>query len=351
MIRKIINICLYGGTDRKTYNLIRRKIEKNNAKTVLIYSSVAFVLVCIMFGLSFVLDGFASSRNIFAGGIMCSLALILISLYSDKIRILSYVAIYFSFSIFLLYGIAIAVYSRPDQQAATFLVMLVLLPMIFVDKPLRIISCLGFYDLLFLFLVSRVKTGSVLYSDITNALIYGILSAACSTIVAMNKINGLVLENKLQKMSEMDQLTGLNNRNCYEWRLNEYKTRAKDTICCIYIDANGLHQLNNSEGHEKGDLMLKTIANEISAAFGSMDSYRIGGDEFVTFAIDMDEETVVSKLHAANKNIEEAGFHMAVGYEIGNVKNTDLNSIIVSAETKMFKSKSEYYKLHDRRRR
>ncbi|MCR4686341.1 MAG: GGDEF domain-containing protein [Lachnospiraceae bacterium] len=351
MLQKIKNICLYGGTDKETYNLIRRKIEKTNARTVMIYSSVAFVLVCIMFVMSFVLEGFASSRSIFVSGMLCSLALIIISLYSEKIRILSYIAIYFSFTIFLLYGIAIAVYSRPEQQAATFLVMLVLLPMIFVDKPLRIISCLGFYVIVFLILVLRTKTGSVLYSDLTNAVIYGLLSAACSTIVIMNRINGFVLEYKLQKMSEIDQLTGLNNRNCYEWRLNDYKGRAKDRICCIYIDGNGLHQLNNTEGHEKGDLMLKTIADELKNAFGMYDSYRIGGDEFVAFTLDMLEETVAGKIANLIKNVEDKGFHMAVGYEMAETKDIDMNNLVVSAETKMYKNKSEFYKLHDRRRR
>ena len=49
--------------------------------------------------------------------------------------------------------------------------------------------------------------------------------------------------------------------------------------------------------------------------------------------------------------VEEKGYHTAVGYEVMNHSELDVNQLIVQAESKMYKDKSEYYKNHDRRAR
>ena len=75
-------------------------------------------------------------------------------------------------------------------------------------------------------------------------------------------------------------LTGLNNRNCYEWMIQTYPNMCKSSLSCIYIDVNGLHELNNTQGHKAGDDMLSYIAQVTQKYFGMQNAYRIGGDEF-----------------------------------------------------------------------
>ena len=150
-------------------------------------------------------------------------------------------------------------------------------------------------------------------------------------------------------MSETDQLTGLNNRNCYEWRLDTYAAVYKHSICCIYIDINGLHELNNTKGHKAGDEMLQYIADVVKKQFGKKDTFRIGGDEYVAFALELSEEDVKSRIAEMNAQITEKGYHAAVGYAYHSGKTADINSMIVNAESKMYQDKAEYYKHHDRR--
>ena len=351
MLERVKNYALYGDTDKESYGMIKEKIEETNRLTALIFASVATVLIFVMFLLSFRQEGFASSQPVYIFGMIFSLIQVVVSLASRKIPVLTYVSVYLALSVFMIYGIAIAAYTRPEEQTVTFMVMLIFVPLIFVDRPLRMAFGLIFYIIAFIVIAYRTKNDPVLSVDVTDAVIFGLLSIVSETVVYRAKIRGYVLEKKLHKMSETDQLTGLNNRNCYEWRLGRYPLMYKNSISCIYIDVNGLHELNNTKGHKAGDEMLRYVANAVKKQFGNNDSYRIGGDEYVAFALDISQEDARGKIKKMCEEISVKGYHAAVGFDVFEGKNVDMTSLIVTAESKMYKNKYEYYKTHDRRAR
>ena len=78
-------------------------------------------------------------------------------------------------------------------------------------------------------------------------------------------------------------------------------------ICCIYVDVNGLHELNNTQGHAAGDKMLQTVASLMRTQFGDRHVYRIGGDEFVVLAQDMEYVQVTTGLKTLVERINAAG--------------------------------------------
>lgn len=351
MLERIKNFALYGDTDRESYQGIRERLESYNRITALIFASVATVLIGIMLLLSFSQEGFTGSRNVYIFGIIFSLVQIVVALISKKIPALTYISVYMAISVFLIYGIAIATLTRPEEQTVTFMVLLIFVPLIFIDRPIRMVGSLIFYIIIFIIMAYRTKTGSVLSVDVTDAIIFGLLSLVSTTVVYRVKIRGYVLENKLHIMSETDQLTGLNNRNCYEWRLGTYPSLYRQSICCIYIDVNGLHELNNTKGHKAGDDMLQYIAGIVQKQFGVRDTYRIGGDEYVAFVLDDTEQDIGNRIEEMKAQIKEQGYHAAIGCEYYASKDVDINKLIVKAESKMYKDKSDYYKEHDRRSR
>ena len=349
MFERIKNFALYGDTDKESYYGVKDKIEYANRMTALIFASVATVLICVMLVLSFTQEGFYASRPVYIFGIIFSALLIAVTLASKKLPALTYVSVYMAISVFLIYGIAIATLTRPEEQTVTFMVMLIFVPLIFVDRPVRMAISLIFYIAVFIVMANFTKTGSVLSVDVTDALIFGLLSIVSETVVYRAKIRGYVLERRLHIMSETDQLTGLNNRNCYEWRLETYPSYCRHSLCCIYIDVNGLHELNNTKGHKAGDEMLQCIADIVKRQFGSRDTYRIGGDEYVAFAVDRSLQETEELIAEMRELIAENGYHAAIGYEFAEAKNMNIGNIIVMAESKMYKDKSDYYKQHDRR--
>ena len=162
MFERIKNIALYGGTDRESYNAVKGRIQENNSIMSLVFASVASILIGIMLMLSHTQEGFSESRPVYIAGLILSLIQIIISLHSRKVPWLSYISVYVAISVFLLYGIAIATLTRPEEQTVTFMVLLIFVPLIFVDRPVNIAVSLIFYIILFLIMAYRTKTGAVL---------------------------------------------------------------------------------------------------------------------------------------------------------------------------------------------
>ena len=56
--------------------------------------------------------------------------------------------------------------------------------------------------------------------------------------------------------------------------LHKSEQRTISPAICVYIDANGLHELNNERGHEAGDLMLRFVAESLMEQFPKGSLYR-----------------------------------------------------------------------------
>lgn len=150
-----------------------------------------------------------------------------------------------------------------------------------------------------------------------------------------------------EKMATTDLLTNLKNRNAYEQILSQYNSKLPDSLSCIYADANGLHELNNSQGHAAGDRMLKTVAAVFVGFFGQENVYRIGGDEFLVF-VEMDLEDATKKAFAAKERAGEAGYHVSVGAALCR---EDAVAAVKEAEQRMYEDKKRYYMEHGDRRK
>lgn len=170
-------------------------------------------------------------------------------------------------------------------------------------------------------------------------------SADCLKNVALSfsmAIHNMKSHQKIREMGMIDYLTGLLNRNSFQSNVPEYARLQSVPLACIYIDANGLHELNNSAGHAEGDRMLRDIAGTLKREFGEEHSYRIGGDEFVIFVVGKTEEEVVQRLERVERDIEAKGYHVScgMGWSAGE---TPVQKLISEAEQRMYDAKSRYY--------
>ena len=89
-----------------------------------------------------------------------------------------------------------------------------------------------------------------------------------------------------------DPLTGLFNRGQLLVTLEQEvsRTRRSDRgFCVLMIDLDGLKAINDSEGHGRGDEVLRALGNVIVHSIRTVDSaYRLGGDEFVVLLPETD---------------------------------------------------------------
>ena len=93
-------------------------------------------------------------------------------------------------------------------------------------------------------------------------------------------------ELRLEQMAKSDTLTGLPNRACLNDRLEYMLENARGTeIAVIFIDLDRFKEVNDTLGHEAGDILLKDVSHRLQAVVRENDIVaRLGGDEFVVAA-------------------------------------------------------------------
>ncbi len=88
----------------------------------------------------------------------------------------------------------------------------------------------------------------------------------------------------VQEKAYTDPMTGFGNKNAYEEMFAEYQKKIdneeKPGFAVMVLDVNNLKYVNDTYGHEKGDLYIKGCCNLAASFCPESDFFRIGGDEF-----------------------------------------------------------------------
>ena len=150
-------------------------------------------------------------------------------------------------------------------------------------------------------------------------------------------------------MGVTDQGTGLLNSVAYGHFLQKSEKQVISPAACIYIDANGLHELNNAQGHEAGDRMLRAVADHLNEYFPKDGLYRVGGDEFVMFPSKADRDVCEARMRAVSEALSAQGYSISYGIAI-HESATGLRDLVRDADERMLANKRAYYAVHDRRK-
>lgn len=119
-------------------------------------------------------------------------------------------------------------------------------------------------------------------------------------------------EEKLQHLALHDTLTGLYNRYYFDTelsRLTLLASRGSQKHCLLYIDLDHFKIINDTEGHQMGDLVLKEVAQILTKRLRQSDVLcRVGGDEFVILLVDTVVNDAVEIGNDICKQIADAHF-------------------------------------------
>lgn len=164
-------------------------------------------------------------------------------------------------------------------------------------------------------------------------------------------------EERLVEISMTDEMTGLNNRRCYEEDLAEYKNNGLDGELVLFsIDVNGLKLVNDTKGHAAGDELIKGAAECIASLFGEIGkTYRVGGDEFIVIAHSNEPEAIRRKI----KDMSDAwhGVYIdRIALSVGFAAHRDnpkatIDDLEHLADKDMYAEKERYYKENGMERR
>lgn len=155
----------------------------------------------------------------------------------------------------------------------------------------------------------------------------------------------------LQNLSYVDSLTYAQNRNHFNEYLKKNRCKELHFVGVIYLDLNGLKEINDKMGHLAGDTLIISASYVLQEIFAD-NSYRIGGDEFVVIEQDVLESEFYSKYEMLLKRMKELEISVATGY-IWKERCLNLSEILQAADQKMYEDKKRYYSIaqKDQRRR
>ena len=159
-------------------------------------------------------------------------------------------------------------------------------------------------------------------------------------------------DDKLKHLAFHDALTNLPNRTLFIDRLEQFimhSERKKQAIAVLFLDLDGFKMVNDTYGHDSGDIVLKKVAEKLKALIRHSDTVaRLGGDEFVILLnlIDVTEsiEEVCGRIiQEINEPIDIFKAKIQVGVSIGIATHPDdgntVTQLMKSADTAMYASK------------
>ncbi len=159
-------------------------------------------------------------------------------------------------------------------------------------------------------------------------------------------------EQRLRFLATHDLLTELPNRSLFNDRLQQALNKAKRFHCSfaiLFLDLDGFKEVNDTFGHQKGDLVLQQVAKRLKSSVRESDTLaRLGGDEFSYLLEDIkDEKTAFS---ISNKILtalaepflvegREVTVTASIGISLYPGDGDDTESLLKKADAAMYRAK------------
>jgi len=161
-----------------------------------------------------------------------------------------------------------------------------------------------------------------------------------------------LIEHHLAYYAQVDDLTGLPNRNLFKERLSRALIRAdrnEKIVALMIIDIDRFKHINDSLGHEVGDELLRIVGKRLSYCVRDGDTVaRLGGDEFTILLEEVtnigDPSIVANRLLESMMlpieiNGSELFVTLSIGITLYPIDNTCMQYLLRNADNAMYRAK------------
>lgn len=159
-------------------------------------------------------------------------------------------------------------------------------------------------------------------------------------------------QNRMERLAFYDTLTNLANRRLFYDRLGQavdHAQRSHHLSALLYLDLDQFKRVNDTLGHEVGDILLQEVSTRLTACVRKEDTVaRLGGDEFTVLLFDIkspsDASLVADKiLTTLRQPLHISGHQLVITTSIGITivpqDGTDPNSLMKNADLAMYRAK------------
>ena len=210
-----------------------------------------------------------------------------------------------------------------------------------IDRALRGEQTLGRFDFHF-----RHANGSIVIGETQTTRIRGGLQGVSRDVTELRH-----LQEKLAALALRDPLTGLANRRLFNELLAAGLARTKRSgqpLAVVFLDLDDLKRVNDTYGHDVGDLVLCETAHRLASIVRGADILaRLGGDEFVVVyePNDPDSDNLIQRIdHALSEPITitpSVAIHCtaSIGYTDTRTVGRDPSELLTAADEAMYEMK------------
>ncbi|MCL2620592.1 MAG: diguanylate cyclase [Defluviitaleaceae bacterium] len=160
-----------------------------------------------------------------------------------------------------------------------------------------------------------------------------------------NVTQNRALLNRLEKEAGMDSLTGLANRVAYVGAKKRLDNPEYLPLSVVVCDANNLKVVNDTLGHNYGDMLLQTTAKALVKVCKKEHFLaRVGGDEFILLLPNTDAKSASNSVDKIKQSVADYTclpfeLNLAVGAATKSAANEILEDVITTADTLMYEDK------------
>lgn len=199
------------------------------------------------------------------------------------------------------------------------------------------------------------KNGEEFAAQLTSIAVRDSESRCLGMITTCEDISDRKLaEEKIRQLAYYDSLTGLPNRGMFLERLQQILAQAqreRDKVNLIFLDLDNFKDVNDTQGHDVGDQLLRHVAERLTACVRDSDLLaRLGGDEFVVVCpVSVTQDSVaavIQRIMAIFTNPFEINGHelyttASIGIAVYPDDSVDASSLFRCADTAMYQAKNE----------
>lgn len=195
--------------------------------------------------------------------------------------------------------------------------------------------------------------GSRFWSDLHIAPVCDELGETTHFVGIQNDISeSMMHQSTLEYQANHDSLTGLPNRNLLNDRLQQAISSAKRSqhlMALVFVDLDHFKFVNDTLGHDVGDIVLKAIATRLTSCLRNADTAaRSGGDEFLLILVEQESTESISavirrllEVIAQPIEVEQQSLHVtcSIGISLYAQDGDTASTLLKNADTAMYHAK------------
>jgi diguanylate cyclase (GGDEF)-like protein len=168
------------------------------------------------------------------------------------------------------------------------------------------------------------------------------------TVVLSDITQTEVYQKKLEKLSITDALTNIGNREFFNQNIKKEIKRAKrykTPLSLLMFDLDFFKKVNDTYGHDVGDIVLKEISKEVKSLLRNIDLFcRYGGEEFMVIMPETSLDKAIILAQRIRKSIEKLEIHpvkqITISIGVTELKEDDtIETFIKRVDNALYKSK------------